>query len=86
MLFFVYLDDILIVGTRRFVKKTVRRARHRLQKVGFIIKKKSETERARRLDFVGKISDLESPEWSGSCSNCMLCCAQKCQHGSVIVS
>ena len=30
VLFFVYLDDILIVGTRRFVRKAVHRARHRL--------------------------------------------------------
>ena len=37
ILFFVYLGGILIVGTRRFVRKTVRRARQRLQRVGFVI-------------------------------------------------
>ena len=44
VLFFVYLDDILIVGTRHFVRKAVHRARHRLQRVGFVISPKSVTE------------------------------------------
>ena len=60
VLFFVYLDDILIVGTRHFVRKAVRRARLRLQSVGFVISPKSETEPARSLDFVGKTFDLSS--------------------------
>ena len=60
VLFFMYLDNILIVGSRRFVRKVVCRAKHRHQKVGFIISKKSETEPARRLDFVRLIFDLES--------------------------
>ena len=60
MLFFVYLDDILIVGTRRFVRKAVRRARHRLKRVGFIISPKSVMEPSRQLDFVGKVFDLGS--------------------------
>ena len=58
LLFFVYLDDILIVGTRRFVRKAVRQARHRLQRVGFVLSPRSETEPRRHLDFVGKIFDL----------------------------
>ena len=41
VLFFVYVDDILIVGTRRFVRKAVRRAKHRLHRVGFIISPKA---------------------------------------------
>ena len=60
MLFFVYLDDILMVGTQRFVTRAVRRAMHRLKKVGFIISQKPKTEPARHVDFVGKIFDLES--------------------------
>ena len=60
MLFFVYLDDILIVGTRRFVRKAVRLAKHRLQRVGFIVSPKSVTEPSRSLDFVGKVFDLNS--------------------------
>ena len=48
--FFVYPDDILIVGTRRFVRKAVRR--QRLQRVGFVISQKSVTEPAHDLDFV----------------------------------
>ena len=52
VLFFVYLGDILIVGTRRFVRKAVRRARHRLRRVGFVISQKSVTEPCRNLDFV----------------------------------
>ena len=61
VLFFVYLrlDDILIVGTRRFVRKAVRRARQRLQRVGFVIIQKSVMEPARILDFVGNIFDLK---------------------------
>ena len=60
VLFFVYPDDILIVGTRRFVCKAVRRARHRLQRVGFVISPKPVTEPSRNLDFVGKVFDLSS--------------------------
>ena len=60
MLFFVCLDDILIVGTRRFVRKAVRRARHRLQRVGFVISSKYVTEPSRNVDFVGKVFDLNS--------------------------
>ena len=60
VLFFVYLDDILIVGTRRFVRKAVRWAKHRLQCVGFVISPKSVTEPSRNLDFVGKVFDLRS--------------------------
>ena len=59
VLFFVYLDDILIVGTRRFVRKAVCHARQRLQRVGFVISQKSVTELARDLDFVGKVFDLK---------------------------
>ena len=59
VLFFVYLDDILIVGTRRFVRKAVRPARRRLQRVGFVINGKSVTEPARDLDFVGHAFDLK---------------------------
>ena len=55
MPFFVYLDDILIVGTR-FVRKAVRRAKH----VGFIISPKSVTEPSRSLDFVGRVFVLSS--------------------------
>ena len=57
--FFVYLDDILIVGTLRFVRKAVRRARQRLQRVGFLISGKFVTEPACNLDFVGKVFDFE---------------------------
>ena len=60
MLFFVYVDDILIVGMRRFVPKAVCQARHRLKRVGFIISPKSVTEPSRQLDFVGNIFDLSS--------------------------
>ena len=60
MLFFVYPDDILFVGTRRFVRKAVRRARHKLQRVGFAISQKFVTEPSRHLDFVGKVFDLQS--------------------------
>ena len=60
VLFFVYLDDILLVGTRRFVCKAVRRARHRLQGVGFITGPKSVTKPSRHLDFVGKVFDVSS--------------------------
>ena len=58
VLFFVFLDNILIVGTRRFLRKAIRRARHRLQKVGFIVSKKCKTEPAKHLEIVGKIFDL----------------------------
>ena len=58
--FFVNLDDILIAGTKRFVRKAVRRARHKLQRVGFVISKKFVTEPSRHLDFVGKVFDLKS--------------------------
>ena len=58
VLFFVYKDDILIVGTRRFVRKAVHRARHRLQRVGFVISPKSVTEPSHNLNFVGKVFDL----------------------------
>ena len=64
--FFVYLDDILIVGTKRFVRKVVRRARHRLQRVGFVISPKSVIEPSRNVDFVGKVFDLRS----GTLENC----------------
>ena len=47
VLFFVYLDDILVVGTRRFVRKAVCRANDRVQHVGFIISLKSQTEPTR---------------------------------------
>ena len=60
VLFFVYLDDILIVDTPHFVHKAVRRAKHRLQPVGFIISAQSVTEPSRSLDFVGKVFDLSS--------------------------
>ena len=60
MLCFVFLDDILIVGIRRFVRKAVRRATHRLQRVGFVISPKSVTEPSLNLDFVGKVFDLSS--------------------------
>ena len=60
VLFFVYLDDILIVGTQHFVCKAVRRARHRLQRVGFVISPKSVTKPSCNLDFVGKVFDLRS--------------------------
>ena len=60
VLFFVYLDDILILGTGRFASRAVRWAKHRLKTAGFIISHKSETELAGRMDFVGKIFDLES--------------------------
>ena len=59
ILFFVYLDDILIVGTTRFDHKAVRRARQRLQRVGFVISPKSVTEPTRDLDFIGKVFDLK---------------------------
>ena len=59
VLFYVYLDDILIVGTRRFVRKAVRCARHRLQRVGFVISQKSVTGPSHDLDFVGKVFDLK---------------------------
>ena len=58
VLFFVYLEDILIVGTRRFVRKAVHRARQRLRRVGFVISGKSVTEPVRDLDFVGKVFDF----------------------------
>ena len=58
ILFFVYVD-ILIVGTRRFVRKAVRRTRHRLQRVGFVISQKCATEPARDLDFARKVFDLQ---------------------------
>ena len=38
--------------------KAVRRPRHRLQRVGFVIRPKSVTEPSRNLDFVGKVFDL----------------------------
>ena len=59
VLFFVYLDDILVVGTRCFVRKAVRRAWYGLQRVGFVISQKSVTEPSRDLDFVGKVFDLK---------------------------
>ena len=55
----VYLDKILIVGTRRAVRKAVHRSRQRLQRVGFVISQKSVTEPARDLDLVGKVFDLK---------------------------
>ena len=64
--FFVYQDDTLIVGMRRFVCKAVRRAKHTLQRVGFIISPKSVTEPSRSLDFLGKVFDLSS----GTLENC----------------
>ena len=61
MLFFVYLDDILIGCTRRFVCKAVCQSKHTLQRVvGFITSPKLVTEPSRHLDFVGKIFDLSS--------------------------
>ena len=60
VLFFAYVDDILIVGTRHFVRKAVRRAKHRLQRVGFVISPKSVTEPSRDVDLVGKVFDLRS--------------------------
>ena len=39
------------------MRKVVRQARHRLQRVGFVISPKSVTE---HLDFVGKVFDLRS--------------------------
>ena len=59
VLFFVYLDDILIVGTRRFVRKAVHRARQRLQRIGFVISGKFVTEPVRDLDFVGYVFDFK---------------------------
>ena len=59
VLFFVYLDDILVLGTRRFVRKVVRRVRQRLQRVGFVISQKSVTEPARDLHFVGKVFGIK---------------------------
>ena len=41
------------------MRKVVRRARQRLQRVGFVISQKSVTEPARDLDFVGKVFDLK---------------------------
>ena len=41
------------------MRKAVLRARHRLQRVGFVISQKSVTEPSRNLDFVGKVFDLK---------------------------
>ena len=57
LLLFVYHGDILIVGSKRFVGRAVRRARHRLTKAGFIISHNFETELARHMDFMGNIFD-----------------------------
>ena len=54
------MDDILIVRTRCFVRKAMCRARHRLQRVRFVISPKSVTEPSRNVDFVGKVFDLRS--------------------------
>ena len=59
VLFFVYLGDILIVGTRRFVRKAVCRARQGLQRVDFVISGKYVLEPAHHLVFVGKLFDLK---------------------------
>ena len=59
ILFCVYRDDILIVGTRRFVRKAVCRAWHRWRRVGFVISQKSVTQPSHDLDFVGKVFDLK---------------------------
>ena len=59
ILFFVYLDDILLVGTTRFVRKAVHCAPQRLQRVGLVISQKSVTDLARDLDLVGKVFDLK---------------------------
>ena len=42
------------------MRKAVRRAKHRLQCVGFVICPKSVMEPSRNLDFVGKVFDLRS--------------------------
>ena len=42
------------------MRKALRRARHRLQRVGFVSSLKSVTEPSRNLDFVGKVLNLRS--------------------------
>ena len=59
VLFFVYLDHILILETKCFMRKAVRHARRRLQCVGFVIHQKYVREPARNLDFVGNVVDLK---------------------------
>ena len=44
VLFFIYVDDIFIVGTTRLVKRAVQRAKRGLKKAGFIMSHKFETQ------------------------------------------
>ena len=56
---FTYLDDILVAGARRDLKRAVRRLRGRLQRARFVVSPKSSLEPTMVLDFVGKIFDIK---------------------------
>ena len=64
VLFFVYLDDILLVGRRRFLRCAVRKLKWKRTKSGFLISPKSVVEPSRSLDFIGKLFDMDTGDLS----------------------
>ena len=55
----VYLDDILIAGTKRDVAKGYARVVDRFKKAGFVISVKSVSMPSKQLNFIGKAVDMQ---------------------------
>ena len=61
---FTYLDDILVAGARRDLRRAVRRLKNKLSGAKFVVSPKLVLEPCTELDFVGKVFSTLSRMWS----------------------